>query len=176
MKNIVKKYCSVLLVLWYCVSVIGFDVHTCNGSGRSFLANFISGMSCSEIHPGHVCGILHYEPCGHSGCCSHGSGSSGCCHGESSATDDCADGILACVSPDCCSDHYQVLSLTGVHQEDSHRHYDECHCGHCPCLGEFSGIPFSVKPSMTAYLNFSGSVSFVPAHPETLSCFGVWRI
>lgn len=137
MKNIVKKYCSAILVLWYCVSIIGFDVHTCNGSGRSFLANFISGMSCTDIHPEHVCGISHDEPCGH---CSHCSGCSGCCHGDTSATEVFADDILACVSSeaclssDCCSDHYQVLAVTGLQQEDSHRHYDECHCGHCPCL------------------------------------------
>lgn len=156
MKNAVKKYCSVLVALWYCVSVIGFDVHTCTGSGRSFLANFISGMSCSEIHPGHVCHSSH----------SH-----------------CPDEYCSCqkvhedgVSSACCTDDYQVLLLTGVHQEDCHKHYDECHCGHCPCLGEFCGIPFSVKPFMTAYLNFSGSVSCEPAHPETLSRFGVWRI
>lgn len=181
MKNIVKKYCSAILVLWYCVSIIGFDVHTCNGSGRSFLANFISGMNCADIHPGHVCGISHDEPCGHAARCSHYIGCSGCCHSDASATEVFADDILAClsseacVSSECCSDHYQVLSVTGLQQEDSHRHYDECHCGHCPCLaGQMSILP--EVPLITRPAVFSGSVCQEPRNIDILASYGVWRI
>ena len=62
-----------LLIVWYCFSIIGFNVHTCNASGRSFIATFIGGLECSDIHPEH-----HHCDC-HS--CHH-SEDDDCCHDD----------------------------------------------------------------------------------------------
>ena len=54
MKALLIKLSAMLMVLWYSMSIIGFDVHTCNGSGKSFIATFVSGTGCEDIHPDHV--------------------------------------------------------------------------------------------------------------------------
>ncbi len=158
MRNAVRKYCSALLVLWYCISVIGFDVHTCKGDGRSFLATVVSGMSCSDIHPGHECAAEH----------------SRCCHGHDccSSAGDAGESL----SSDCCMDNYQVLLLTGTCPEDSHRHYDECHCGHCPCVDMPSLSSSLDRPLEAACLTSHGSVLAEPVQRPVSVRFGVWRI
>ena len=55
MKKVCTKIFAALLVVWYLVGIIGFDMHTCNGSGRSFVVAFFEGMACEDIHPEHVC-------------------------------------------------------------------------------------------------------------------------
>ncbi len=111
------KTLAVLLTVWYSMSIIGFDVHTCNGSGRSFVTTFIKGLTCEDIHPNHVCDKAP--------CCA-GSQKSCCSHHE----DRCAF-----KAESCCSNNYQVLSLTGTAGHNDHEHFDECACGHCPCIG-----------------------------------------
>ena len=54
-RTVLIKLTSVLLTVWYLMSIIGFDVHTCSGSGCSFVTTFIEGMTCAEVHPEHVC-------------------------------------------------------------------------------------------------------------------------
>lgn len=71
MKNHWIKIVSALLMTWYCVSIIGFGIHTCSGSGRSYVAVFLTELSCEDIHPEH--------DCGHSHCCSSGIGKASCC-------------------------------------------------------------------------------------------------
>lgn len=112
MRNVFMKISALLLVMWYCMSIIGFDVHTCRESGRSFVTSCIVGTECEDIHPEHH----------HDHCCS------GCGNHESSSEGECVS------SDECCTDDIQVLVLTGSNTNDGHRHYDECHCGHCPCI------------------------------------------
>lgn len=169
MKEIVKKYCSALLVLWYCVSVIGFDVHTCNGTGRSFLASFVSGMSCTDIHPWHHCGAPDSCCPGHAVDCRH----SCCCCAEAVAS--CRETDDLVIASHCCSDHYQVLAVTGMQQEDAHRHYDECHCGHCPCLADsYVSLPEAVARPCRLVRPVSGFGELF--RPDILTSYGVWRI
>ncbi len=97
MKNMAIRILAALLTIWYSMSIIGFDVHTCKGSGHSFVVTFVEGLSCGDIHPEHKCAS-------HS-CCSH--------HGED--TPDHGEGIGP---SDCCSDDYHVLELTGVVSDD----------------------------------------------------------
>lgn len=111
MKTIVMKISAVLLVVWYCMSIIGFDVHTCKGTGRSFVATFIEGTACSDIHPEHHC-------C--SGSCAHHHETS-CCHKDvktaccSSGHQDSKSGID---TDECCTDDYQVIQLSGCRADD----------------------------------------------------------
>lgn len=113
MKGAFIKILAVLLTIWYSMSIIGFDVHTCKGSGRSFVTTFVEGMSCEEIHPEHGCTPLE--------CCSHEHGSS-CCHDHSHIP---TQGSLAFSAGSCCSSDYQVLEITGAFAEDNSRTSDE---------------------------------------------------
>ncbi len=126
MKNVVIKILAVLLTVWYSMSIIGFDVHTCNGSGRSFVATFAKGLACEDIHPEHSCEKAS--------CCSDHHGSR--CSGHVEDHSDCpfCDG-MSIRAHSCCSSDYQVLALTGTVSQNDHEHLDECGCGFCPCVG-----------------------------------------
>lgn len=152
------------LMLWYCVSIIGFDVHTCNGSGRSFVATFIDGLSCEDIHSGHshdCCGLVHEHELP---CCSD---DHHCprCGGEK---------IMA--TP-CCTSDYQVLALTGVIADDFHRHYDECACGNCPCIAVlFPEVPVMMAVSEFLKTNPHLHKADIMAGHSLQAALSVWRI
>lgn len=94
MKDLLTKCAAAVLVLWYSLSVIGFDVHTCSGSGRTFIATVISGTGCEDIHP------------------EHNAPSCSCCQPESHE-DGRACGEDLRTKP-CCTDDWQAIVLTGV--------------------------------------------------------------
>ena len=102
MKNIFTKLSAMLLAVWYSLSIIGFDVHTCNGSGKTYIATVVGGFSCEDIHPGH--GVSEH---------SHVPGEC-CCHSHESEF----DGGLEITPLPCCSDDYHVIYLTGVRSDD----------------------------------------------------------
>lgn len=90
MRNVVTYCVAAFMVVWYSLSVIGFDVHTCNGSGKTFIATVIGGTGCDDIHP------------------EHDAPSCSCCHHEDEAEDD------ELRTKPCCSDDWQVIVLTGT--------------------------------------------------------------
>lgn len=98
MKNVFTGISALLLIIWYSLSVIGFDVHTCSGSGETYIATVIGGTECEDIHPEHV-----KKPCP---CCHH--------HAEDHKED---DGQSISKKP-CCSDDWQMIVLTGVRVTD----------------------------------------------------------
>ena len=106
MKDRVLRFSALLLVIWYCFSVIGFGIHTCKASERSFVATFISGLTCADIHPEHKCDKGHC--CSHASheCCEDHAHDGGCCaHSE--------DDAMSLHSASCCSSDYLALVLTG---------------------------------------------------------------
>lgn len=90
MKNVFLKYMSALLAVWYCMSIIGFDVHSCNATGNIFVGSVLSGTACVDIHPEHDCA-------GHGSCCS----SHSCCEHEKA-------------EDDCCTNEIEVLDCESV--------------------------------------------------------------
>ena len=92
-KTVLIRIAALLVLIWYSLGIIGFDVHTCDISGRSFIAVFVEGTTCQDIHPEHGCCHDHHE-------CS-------CCHDEEDAF--CLD-----TQDKCCTDEYQMLSVTGT--------------------------------------------------------------
>ena len=99
----ILRFSALLLVLWYCFSVIGFGVHTCNTSGKSFVATVVSGFSCGDIHPEHNCS--DHE-----------------CHSDCNECHTCAchscEVRTSVQSESCCTDEYHVLILTGSLSDD----------------------------------------------------------
>ncbi|MGM9785475.1 MAG: hypothetical protein ACI3ZS_01360 [Candidatus Cryptobacteroides sp.] len=155
------KVSAFLLVLWYCFSVIGFDVHTCAVSDSQFVSTFIEGFDCEDIHPGHEC----------SHCCDHHDAGCQDCH--KSHPGNHSDGTYS--ENDCCSNHYHVLWITGSRSDDDHRHYDECHCGHCPCIEATASV---VSPVFMPQFSFSfiDSAGLIVPSRDVLSVSGVWRV
>ena len=96
--KVVIRVVAALLCVWYSMSIIGFDVHTCSRSGRSFVATFVQGLACEDIHPSHTCSNSH--------CCAHHD--DGCCVPVHDAS-----GMPSFASSDCCSNDYQVICMTG---------------------------------------------------------------
>ena len=80
MRKMFVKYMSALLVVWYSLSIIGFDVHSCKITGEVFVASLAGGISCEDVHPEHSC-RAHGSCCGHDvvtcceqetkSCCAH---------------------------------------------------------------------------------------------------------
>ncbi|MGM9735762.1 MAG: hypothetical protein ACI3ZL_05060 [Candidatus Cryptobacteroides sp.] len=155
------KVSAFLLVLWYCFSVMGFDVHTCSLSDSQFVSTFIEGFGCEDIHPGHDC-----EHCSHH----HDASCTDCGHGHPGNH---SDGLFS--ENDCCSNQYYLLWITGSRADDEHRHYDECHCGHCPCIEATLSL---VEPAVLPQSSFSsnGPAGRIVPTRDVLSVSGVWRV
>lgn len=158
MKGVITKIVAMLLVLWYSMSIIGFDIHTCHGSGRSFVVTFIEGTACEDIHPEHQC---------HAHSCCEAEDAS-CCHHNNDEP--------SVAASSCCSNEYQVLALTGVLSSDDHRHYDACGCGCCPYVDLYTcDLAHDYRyDSYQAYIKSPDSGLGVVWDVQT--AFNVWRI
>lgn len=169
MKGIMTKICAVLLAVWYCMSIIGFDVHTCNGTGRTFVATFAEGLTCADIHPEHHCAHGHCRAAGHTECCHEDC----CSHTEHACGH---EGGSELNSPSCCSDSYQSILLTGFRTGDNHRHYDECHCGGCPCVIQeyLCGLTPAGHAASDMHFHIPDPGYIVPCDVQV--AFSVWRI
>ena len=178
MKGLITKVFAALLVGWYLMSIIGFGVHTCMDSGKSFLVAFYEGATCEDIHPEHHC-----EP---AACCSsarHDSHEHGCCDhhhassGKHADHEDCSFCDDVTFSPkSCCSNDYQVLELTGVLVSDDSRSNDLQNPWLCPCadmLACDAGYQTSWKTTIK-YIHEPGSGHELLHDRQAV--LSVWRI
>ncbi len=167
MKNVIIKILAILLAIWYSMSIIGFDVHTCSGSGRSFVVTFIEGLTCEDIHPEHSCDKAS--------CCEHSNDV--CCSGHAA---DCAEPTFGdgttIAAKSCCSNDYQVLTLTGTIASNDHEHFDECACGLCPCtdLPVYYMAGLCHEDNLIIYVPSPGSGA--ESACERQAALRVWRI
>ena len=150
MKNILMKISAMLFAIWYCLSIIGFDVHTCSETGSSFVHMSFTSHSCHEIHDDH-CDHEH----GHD-CDNH------CEDAEEHHHDD-----------DCCEDEYQVISLTGLRSDDDSK--DSFQNVVCPCIFDSERATFSLYADLSdcRYLEEPDSGLIVP---DAQAYFAIWRI
>jgi hypothetical protein len=111
MKNIGTRIFAFVLVLWYSLSVIGFGVHTCSESNRSFLTSFITGVSCEDIHPAEICS---------DSCCAKSAQKTTCkcCHEHhvSHENEPISSTAEKFAAKACCSNEYQQIDVTGSGQ------------------------------------------------------------
>ena len=150
MKKTLIAVSAMLLVVWYSLSVIGFDVHTCRDSGQTYIATVASGFSCEDIHP---------ETHAHTGC--------KCCHSHESET-------AQLDTKPCCSDDFQVIVLTGV--RGSQEQEDSDSRTHVP----FVGVPYLplytsdvFNSDLRVFYN-PRSGDIVPR--DVMALYNIWRI
>ena len=162
MKERSLRFSAMLLVLWYCFSVIGFNVHTCNASGRAFVATFISGLTCADIHPEHHC---DKEACGTShetACCPH--------HHEEGVH------VNSLRPADCCSDDHMALALTGCATGDNNRHGDAASLCICSICGSpVESVSCVSSASSNTYGIFSKDKPLLVMR-DRQSLLNIWRI
>ena len=91
MKSVFLKYVSALMAVWYCLSIIGFDVHSCTATGSTFVNSVLSGVECEDVHPEHDC-------CCHGSCCN-----SGCNHDHNTPAKENVG------KKECCTNEIEVL-------------------------------------------------------------------
>lgn len=160
MKNVVLKYVSALLALWYCLSIIGFDVHSCNTTGSIFVSSVLAGTTCDDIHPEHDC-------------CSHGA----CCRADKTCKSSCcehhpAEESVICSDDDCCTNEIEVLDSAVIilADEDDHIQLSETYA----CLfveNNFDSILFAECFDLL-YETDSGFLRT----PDSQALLNIWRI
>ena len=150
MKGLIIKVFAVMLLGWYLAGVIGFGIHTCSGSGKTFIVSFIESTECADIHPEHRCE--------HHSCCHH--------NHEDSKEDDC------------CSNEYQALDLTGtVLQEDSQSvDFYPVGCFHGPAVMHIASADHAFTKDLRISKHFHEPDSGHIQPGDIQSVLGIWRI
>lgn len=162
MRKMFVKYASVLLVLWYSLSIIGFDVHSCKSTGEVFVASLAGGVSCEDIHPEHSCKS-------HGGCCCHHEKES-CCAGHETEH---SDSHVA--KEDCCSNDLQVLQLTGVQMSDNERFGANVHdCQ--PIFDVDLAMELAVPTLQKSFIKYLEHPDPGVVTPDRQAFLSIWRV
>ena len=160
---------AALLVVWYCMSIIGFDVHTCMSSGRTFISSFAESTTCADVHPEHHC-------CG-SSCCSGYHHEASCCSSEHCdempAEQNCTETVG---SRSCCSNDYQVILLSGCRADnDSDDKYSFSNISYT-FIEDISAGYIAMARYHAEHIQFLEPDSGVLSPGDFCATFGVWRI
>ena len=92
-RNVLIRVSAVVMLIWYSLSIIGFNVHTCSASDRSFVVTFLEELPCESS----CCCCDHHTP-------------------EMPAESDVSFDVS-----DCCTNDYQVLTSTTDVVDDGKR-------------------------------------------------------
>lgn len=103
-RNFGIRVTAILVLLWYCFGIIGFNVHTCSSSDSSFIVTFLEDMSCDAIHPTEQCAPVKTCCC----CCDHAPAPSSSSNESFEASD-------------CCTNDYQVLTVTADRVDEAQK-------------------------------------------------------
>ena len=154
------KISALLIIVWYSMSIIGFDVHTCLSSGRTFIATFAKGVSCTDIHPEHHC-------C-KSDCC-------GTHDHDNHETSSCCPSEQEVAAKKCCSNEYQVIDLSGcrsITETDS----DDLNVRMEYPVIEYSAMDITAAAFPAEQLQFWDPDSGAIKPYDYQSVYGIWRI
>ena len=149
---------AALLVVWYCMSIIGFDVHTCMSSGETFVAAFTESISCADIHPEHHC-------CG-----------SSCCSGHHHHEEFEHNGPEAFDSKSCCSNEYQVIQLSGCRTDNDTEDKYSFSKVSFPCIMDVPVAYIAMARYHAEHIQFLEPDSGVVSPGDRYVTFGVFRI
>ena len=163
---------AALLVVWYCLSIIGFDVHTCMSSGEVFIATFADGVGCGDIHPEHHC-------CGTS-CCQethhHDHETSSCCSSEHHSEPAGHRDFQAVDTKSCCTNDYQMIALSGCrigNDSDEGFHFAKLLLPYVAYIPDFN---IASAKYHAWHISFFDPESGVTPPGDICATFGVWRI
>lgn len=162
MKRMFPKYVAALLTVWYSLSIIGFDVHSCAATGDTFVNSVLSGLTCEDIHPEHDCSG-HGSCCGSHRCHDHKSHASSCCGDQ--------DAPSVAHDDDCCTNDIEVLDSESLTVQDDYdfelyvsdafqyiKNYYDCHL-----FAEGTHL-------------YGSSDSWKSAGPDSQAVLNIWRI
>ena len=162
------KYASALLVLWYSLSIIGFDVHSCMATGEVFIASLVGGIGCEDVHPEHS-----YKS--HGGRCWHHAVPSCCAdHHEPSCCDHHQPGSQL-DKAGCCSNDLQVLQITGVCLSDDERLEADAHL-HQFALDVDLAMELAMPALQRQFLQYLEHPDPGVVMPDRQAFLGIWRI
>ena len=180
MRKMFVKYMSALLVVWYSLSIIGFDVHSCRATGEVFLASLAGGIACEDVHPEHSC-RAHGSCCGHDMaaccehetkvCCAHEAKS---CSGDSGQQTGSQQTGSQVAKSDCCSNDLQILELTGVsvsHERDTDNDHADEYVLNVDLFAEMT-VPAVQRPLLTFLKHPDTGVVM----PDRQAFFSIWRV
>lgn len=153
-RNPVITVFAALVLAIYCTGLVGFDVHTCSRSGRSFVVSLLCGTSCEDIHPA-SCG--HHS---HASCCS-------CA--------DCADHGGSSYTDSCCSDSFHILELTGEDGSSSLRQTSLLSLQGVPMCA-FTGCGLQLPAETGRAFRVYANPAISPLVGDVLSAFCIRRI
>ena len=156
MRNFGIRVSAIFVLLWYCLGIIGFNVHTCASTDSSYVVTLLGDLSCSSIHPADQCGTVKKCCC----CCSHTSEAS-------TYSDESID------ASKCCTNDYQVL-LAAADRVDENQRLNLTSCvSTASFLSSFdSNVIDSVRS--VSYIN-GPPISSLRTRGLHLVC-SVWRI
>lgn len=155
MKSMFLKYMSALLAVWYCMSIIGFDVHACASTGDVFINSVLAGTTCEDIHP---------EQCCDSPEKSH---SCSCCCGH-----DVPLGDTVGSDDDCCTNDIKVLDTEGMNVQK-----DDVYPSFAFCNADAFAYDVHVQSVMARVLEIQRLPdSGCMAQPDCQAVFNIWRI
>lgn len=172
MKNIGTRIFAAILVIWYSLSIIGFGVHTCSESNRSFLTSFITGVSCEDVHPTEACGKA---------CCEKESQKHGCkcCCDHSveviprAASEPVSSNAPKFAQKKCCSYDYQQIEITGSGQNAGSESVMMYTCiGCCAPVSSYSINPLFCYKDIQAHALPDRGLSVAKLRP----LLSIWRI
>lgn len=148
-KQIFIKFVSALVCMWYCVSIIGFDIHTCRNAEKSYVLSVMQSYSCVDIHPERLCEDDMEDCCAHVG-----------------------QEVYEENPFSCCSDEYEVLDPLSVKTEDRFQKVSSMECLVCAYpLAEMICIQENRAP-----VSLPGEVFPFASGDDLLVSYGIFRI
>lgn len=162
------KYASVLLVLWYSLSIIGFDVHSCRTTGEVFVASLAAGVTCEDIHPEHSCKA-------HGGCCQHHN-ETDCCDGRNASENTCDNGGCHVEKEECCSNEFQFLQITGVNvSENVYSDHGDSHLNQYVFDVDMT-MELSMQTCQRRFLEYLDRPDSGVVMPDRQAFLNIWRV
>lgn len=155
MKNVILKYVSAFLAMWYLLSITGFDVHSCSSTGNTFVSPVLTGTTCEDIHPDHDC------------TCHSISHSCSCCHSDKNAAAENID-----KDHDCCTDEIEVLDGEVIVMSDDGGSIMAASSDLCLYVENYLDHLLHCKRNQVSYNPDSGSLK----EPDLQAVLNVWRI
>ncbi|MCF0175448.1 MAG: hypothetical protein HUJ94_01285 [Bacteroidales bacterium] len=131
------KLVSLLLTVWYLLSVAGFNLHECRHGDDALYLSTPFRTECSEIHPSSPCGGHH-------------------CYHDHNEAEESGESL----GSGCCSNAALALHVAGMEDGDDAAVHVECHSVHSFIIpAAHVERPFSQAPQYHHHLKCRAALS-----------------